>query len=314
VELAGGIALMSRKCGLSRGVIHKYLKGESEPSRPRLVALARAAGVRVEWLATGEGAVRMLPAMAGELPELDDDELLQVVVRRVVQAFPTATDERSALIVDRILRHVRGCGGTEARLVSLGALINAFATADESKGLSRREEELLLLRDPLFLLWRWRHGRGNSAVARREGVTPGEETEFLAWCEGLRTFSVDELTQGGWFGDGGGKKWLLRFLWRGKDFCHVEQSEIAVNAVSAGGRRGGARIHDRRIVIGHLGQGAGAQTFYMVGETESGRIYAAVFNGDETAHDGILLIEHHPDGDNALSGADGAGSSHRKAG
>lgn len=32
-----------------------YISGKSEPSRPALIAIAKAAGVNVEWLATGQG-------------------------------------------------------------------------------------------------------------------------------------------------------------------------------------------------------------------------------------------------------------------
>jgi transcriptional regulator with XRE-family HTH domain len=42
--------------GISEMVLSQYLNGQSEPTRPRLVALSRAANVSLEWLATGEGA------------------------------------------------------------------------------------------------------------------------------------------------------------------------------------------------------------------------------------------------------------------
>jgi phage repressor protein C with HTH and peptisase S24 domain len=41
--------------GVSPSAFRKWLKGEAEPSRERLVALARATGVGVAWLAEGEG-------------------------------------------------------------------------------------------------------------------------------------------------------------------------------------------------------------------------------------------------------------------
>lgn len=41
--------------GVSPSAFRKWLKGEAEPSRERLIALARAAGVGVAWLAEGEG-------------------------------------------------------------------------------------------------------------------------------------------------------------------------------------------------------------------------------------------------------------------
>lgn len=60
----GGPAALAAATGLSRAVIGKYLAGKSEPSRERLVALAQAGGVSLEWLATG--LVRPLAAPLGE--------------------------------------------------------------------------------------------------------------------------------------------------------------------------------------------------------------------------------------------------------
>jgi phage repressor protein C with HTH and peptisase S24 domain len=46
---------LARAMGVSPSAFRKWLKGEAEPSRERLVALARAAGVGVAWLAEGQG-------------------------------------------------------------------------------------------------------------------------------------------------------------------------------------------------------------------------------------------------------------------
>ena len=51
----------ARTAGVSETVLRKYIAGESEPTRPALIAMARAARVRLEWLAIGEG-----PMLAGE--------------------------------------------------------------------------------------------------------------------------------------------------------------------------------------------------------------------------------------------------------
>ena len=46
---------LAREMGVSPSAFRKWLKGEAEPSRERLVALAHAARVSVAWLAEGEG-------------------------------------------------------------------------------------------------------------------------------------------------------------------------------------------------------------------------------------------------------------------
>lgn len=54
---AGGQTSLARAAGVSLSGLQRYLAG-SEPSRRNLVKIAQAAGVHVQWLATGEGPVR----------------------------------------------------------------------------------------------------------------------------------------------------------------------------------------------------------------------------------------------------------------
>jgi phage repressor protein C with HTH and peptisase S24 domain len=49
----GSVAELARAAGLSDNAIYKWVSGRGEPSVRSLVALARTAGVSVEWLATG---------------------------------------------------------------------------------------------------------------------------------------------------------------------------------------------------------------------------------------------------------------------
>ncbi len=55
VKNIGGRKALADAADLSIAVIDKYRKGESDPSRARLVAIADAANVSLEWLATGIG-------------------------------------------------------------------------------------------------------------------------------------------------------------------------------------------------------------------------------------------------------------------
>ncbi len=56
-DLAGGQNALARLAGISQSGISRYLKG-GEPARPILLALSRAAGVRIEWLMTGQEPMR----------------------------------------------------------------------------------------------------------------------------------------------------------------------------------------------------------------------------------------------------------------
>lgn len=56
---------LARATGVSPSAFRKWLRGEAEPSRERLIALAQAAGVGVGWLANGEGPAPRLDVRSG---------------------------------------------------------------------------------------------------------------------------------------------------------------------------------------------------------------------------------------------------------
>ena len=82
-ELAGGPIELSRKTGLSRSVVGSYLAGKSDPSRMRLISIAHAAGVSLNWLATGEGSMH---GNSNALARTDDMEGYIFLPRHQVQA------------------------------------------------------------------------------------------------------------------------------------------------------------------------------------------------------------------------------------
>ena len=68
----GSVANLAAAAGLSVGVLRKYMDGQSEPSRDRLIALAWAGHVTVEWLAVGAKPKRQEERMVLEgSPPLD---------------------------------------------------------------------------------------------------------------------------------------------------------------------------------------------------------------------------------------------------
>jgi transcriptional regulator with XRE-family HTH domain len=46
----------ARSCGFSDTVLRQYLNGQSEPTRPALLSIARIADVSLEWLAGGQAS------------------------------------------------------------------------------------------------------------------------------------------------------------------------------------------------------------------------------------------------------------------
>jgi phage repressor protein C with HTH and peptisase S24 domain len=63
----GSVAELARRVGVSDNAIYKWLAGRGQPSVSNLVALAQAAHVSIEWLATGhEAAVEARATRASE--------------------------------------------------------------------------------------------------------------------------------------------------------------------------------------------------------------------------------------------------------
>lgn len=52
---AGGATTLAQLAGISRRTLSLYLSGKVDPTRKRLINLAKASGVHVHWLATGWG-------------------------------------------------------------------------------------------------------------------------------------------------------------------------------------------------------------------------------------------------------------------
>jgi phage repressor protein C with HTH and peptisase S24 domain len=65
ISIAGSASALAKSAGLSQSGFHRYLSG-GEPSRRALVALAIAADVDLNWLATGEGKATRQPAREAE--------------------------------------------------------------------------------------------------------------------------------------------------------------------------------------------------------------------------------------------------------
>lgn len=56
-DKAGGISALSRISGIATRSIKGYIDGDNDPTRKKLIAIAEAADVSVEWLSTGKGAI-----------------------------------------------------------------------------------------------------------------------------------------------------------------------------------------------------------------------------------------------------------------
>src|ERR1700738_3841677 len=71
----GSVADLARAVGVSDNAIYKWVSGRGQPSMMSLVNLSKAAGVSVEWLATGRGAPTQTKGES-HTTEADDATLL----------------------------------------------------------------------------------------------------------------------------------------------------------------------------------------------------------------------------------------------
>lgn len=58
ITSVGSAEKLAKRAAIKASSISQYLSGTTDPSRIRLIALATAAGVNIEWLATGVGPMR----------------------------------------------------------------------------------------------------------------------------------------------------------------------------------------------------------------------------------------------------------------
>lgn len=77
VEAIAGepVAAFGRRCGTSESLLRGYLKNGNKPGLDHLVAIADAANVNIEWLATGRGP-KMRGSVAQPAPAQALDEQL----------------------------------------------------------------------------------------------------------------------------------------------------------------------------------------------------------------------------------------------
>ncbi|MBI1207335.1 MAG: helix-turn-helix domain-containing protein [Azospirillum sp.] len=135
ISLLGSPMGLARGAGLSRRVIDNYRTGQSDPSRERLIALAEAAGVTVEWLATGKGPMHRpshaAPPGHETSPAAIDAELLSRVIDGVssvvCEAGQALTSNHQAETTARLYAEIVAAVPRADRSAREGALAMALA-------------------------------------------------------------------------------------------------------------------------------------------------------------------------------------------
>lgn len=107
IKRAGGAKKLADMTGMSTSVLRSWRAEKSDPSRTSLIKVARAAGVSVEWLATGEGGPDQGAAAPTGLGAPDTSlDALEEVVEKVLALLDQRRPELSAKARARIVRLV----------------------------------------------------------------------------------------------------------------------------------------------------------------------------------------------------------------
>lgn len=110
----------ARRCGFSESTLRNYLDG-ADPSRSRLVAIADACDVSIEWLATGRGARERRPVAPAAGGAFDDLERLTRAVAAVQEGLQasgrTFAPDRYAQLVAAAYQLMAAPGTTTAQIV-----------------------------------------------------------------------------------------------------------------------------------------------------------------------------------------------------
>lgn len=136
-EMVGGRKELASRAGLSPSVIDKYAQGKSDPSRQRVVAIAHAAGVSVQWLASGEGPMNPPTEATTEQAAPSEPPIDKWLFSRVIDGLRTAYKVAGAQLpvvteVDEAFKlHNRIAALTDVQEERYGALLMALDELEE---------------------------------------------------------------------------------------------------------------------------------------------------------------------------------------
>ena len=120
IQSFGSVVVLAKAVGVSDNAIYKWLSGRGQPSVTNLVALARAARVSIEWLATGEET------------------------RQSAQAVTRAVEHGDFIFMPR--NRIRFSGGREGMIRSEQVVDSiAFRAAWVKRRLATESRDLLLI-------------------------------------------------------------------------------------------------------------------------------------------------------------------------
>jgi transcriptional regulator with XRE-family HTH domain len=106
------VAAFARRCGFSEGLIRAYLQDEKRPGMDKLIRMADAAGVTVDWLATGREPKYRSEARqaAQDQPQSSLDTLAAPHARRwqkIMELVESMPEQEAAAFLDEAFARAR---------------------------------------------------------------------------------------------------------------------------------------------------------------------------------------------------------------
>jgi phage repressor protein C with HTH and peptisase S24 domain len=157
----GSVADLAKAVGVSDNAIYKWVSGRGQPSMISLVNLGKAAGVSVEWLATGRG----LPAKSKPAADIAPERAQSIILpRHGARSTMDGSSIQSSQIVDYVnfrAEWVQRTLGVDPRNLALIEVIgdSMSPTIDEGDLVLADVRETCFENDGVYIL---RNGRALS--------------------------------------------------------------------------------------------------------------------------------------------------------
>lgn len=143
-EIVGSANALSRAAGVSQSGLSRYFEG-GEPSRPILIAIAKAAGVSLDWLATGEGSMTRQEVTSTPVASPQPASLMDEFV--LVPRYDVRVSAGGGCLVDResVLDHYAFRRDWLTRLGVQKNKLAMFVVRGDSMEPTLRDEDLVLV-------------------------------------------------------------------------------------------------------------------------------------------------------------------------
>lgn len=119
---SSSVRAFARKTGVSDTFLRQCLAGRTDPTRAKLIAIARAANTSLEWLATGQQSAA--PAMHTRLDPARLRSIIEITEAIIDERGHILSPHQKAQLITSLYQH---CGDVPSRETVEGALTKLVA-------------------------------------------------------------------------------------------------------------------------------------------------------------------------------------------